>query len=389
MLFKRGDRWWYEFRFLGQRIRESTHSKDRGLAGKAERERRRQLENGMNRTKDSVRPVLFASAAKAHLERGENEKDWSASNARIERYNVDHLMPHFGKLLLLEITGVDVGCYQAARKKDGASPRTVNMEVGTLRAILREHRLWANIQPDIHMKKTKQDTGRALSEDEQHRLLTACKKSRSRSLYPAVLLSLHSGLRNAELRHLRWRQVDLLQRTVMVGKSKTAGGEGRIVPLSQTATRCLEEWRSLFPDAEPEHYVFPSERYGLDGEEGYQSGRAIPYQVRPGVPIGSWKVSWTAARTAAKLSCRWHDMRHTFVSTIAEGEASDATIMSLAGHLSRKMMERYSHTRNEAKRQAISVLDKPSRTQGHVEWQAEGSPQNSPQIRGVESGKLQ
>jgi hypothetical protein len=43
---------------------------------------------------------------------------------------------------------------------------------------------------------------------------------------------------------------------------------------------------------------------------------------------------------------------------LAESQASDATIMSLAGHLSRKMMERYSHTRNEAKRQAIAALDR-------------------------------
>jgi hypothetical protein len=40
-------------------------------------------------------------------------------------------------------------------------------------------------------------------------------------------------------------------------------------------------------------------------------------------------------------------MRHTFVSRLAESQASDATIMALAGHLSRKMMERYSHTRME------------------------------------------
>lgn len=74
-------------------------------------------------------------------------------------------------------------------------------------------------------------------------------------------------------------------------------------------------------------------------------------------PIGSWKVSWTAARGAAKVDCRWHDMRHTFVSRMTESQASDATIMALAGHLSRKMMERYSHTRGEAKRAAIAVLD--------------------------------
>ena len=188
---------------------------------------------------------------------------------------------------------------------------------------------------------------------------------------------MHSGLRNGELRLLRWRQVDLLQRTVIVGKSKTAGGEGRIVPLSQTATRCMEEWRSQFPNALPAHFVFPSERYGLDGEEGYLIGRSVPCKVRPDVPIGSWKVSWTAARAATGVSCRWHDLRHTFVSAMAEGEASDATIMSLAGHLSRKMMERYSHTCNEAKRQAISALDKPVQA---AKPEALGSPQNPPQL---------
>jgi hypothetical protein len=82
----------------------------------------------------------------------------------------------------------------------------------------------------------------------------------------------------------------------------------------------------------------------------------LRYEGRPDVPIGSWKVSWTAARKLACVSCRWHDA-HSFVSLLAEGQASDATIMSLAGRLSRKMMERYSHTRLEAKRSAISAID--------------------------------
>jgi len=367
-LSKRGNVYWYEFVFNGQRIRESTKSSNRDVAARAERERRRELELGTNRLGEKKKPLPFAIAAKKWLEM--KEAGWSPSNYRIETYNVDHLKKGFAKKLLEDIGADDVSRYQAARKKEGASGRTINMEVGTLRAILKKHRLWANLQPDVRMHKVSSDIGRALSEDEQHRLLTACKKSRSRSLYPAVLLSLHSGLRNGELRLLRWRQVDLLQRTVTVGKSKTAGGEGRIIPLSQMAARCLEEWRSKFPDADPAHYVFPSERYGLDGENGYLTGKAgEPYDVRPGVPIGSWKVSWTAARAAAKVACRWHDMRHTFVSTMAEGQSSDATIMSLAGHLSRKMLERYSHTRNEAKRQAISILDRnPS-----------DSPQNPPQ----------
>jgi hypothetical protein len=43
---------------------------------------------------------------------------------------------------------------------------------------------------------------------------------------------------------------------------------------------------------------------------------------------------------------------------MAEGQASDATITALAGWMSKKMMERYSHTRNEAKRQAIAAWDR-------------------------------
>jgi hypothetical protein len=81
---------------------------------------------------------------------------------------------------------------------------------------------------------------------------------------------------------LRWRQVDLLENTITVGKSKTEGGEGRVIPLSGMAAACLREWRSLFPGAQPGHCVFPSEKYGLAGEDGYQDGRVVAYDVRPG-----------------------------------------------------------------------------------------------------------
>jgi integrase len=354
-LYQRGKVWWYEFEFRGQRIRESSHSRTKSIAERIERERRRQLELGVVGLKEHKAPQMFSVTSKKWLEASKTH--WSASNYRIESTNLGRLVPVFGRKLLSDISGDDVSLYQAARKSEGASPKTINMEIGTLRAILRKHRVWANIQPDVRMLKTRGDIGRALSADEQHRLLAACKKIRSRSLYPAVLLSLHSGLRNAELRLLRWRQIDFLEKHLIVGKSKTAGGEGRVIPLSEAAFKTLQEWRREFPDAAPSHYVFPTERYGLAGEEGHLGGKVVPYSIDPTKPIGSWKVAWTAARTAAKVDCRWHDMRHTFVSRMAESHASDATIMALAGHLSRKMMERYSHTRAEAKRSAITVLD--------------------------------
>jgi len=69
-----------------------------------------------------------------------------------------------------------------------------------------------------------------------------------------------------------------------------------------------------------------------------------------------WKVAWESARKTAKVVCRFHDLRHTFISRLAESQASDSTVMALAGHVSRAMMERYSHIRMEAKRRAVDDL---------------------------------
>jgi integrase len=107
-------------------------------------------------------------------------------------------------VLLVDIQADDISRYQGFRKKQGASPKTINLEIGTLRAILRRNRLWVNLQPDVRMLRVRDDVGRALTADEEGRLLKACIKRRSRSLPIAVLLSLHTGLRSGELRLLRW-----------------------------------------------------------------------------------------------------------------------------------------------------------------------------------------
>ena len=51
-------------------------------------------------------------------------------------------------------------------------------------------------------------------------------------------------------------------------------------------------------------------------------------------------------------------MRHTFISRLAENPSvSEQTIKALAGHVSRQMLERYSHIRSQAKQAAIQALE--------------------------------
>lgn len=363
-VFKRGNVFWYKFKHQGLVIRESAETEDRALAAKAERKRHTALDNGAKAKRRPQAAQQFTVAVQHWL--ALKKGDWSDNNLRIETTNFGHLESSFRGKLLRHITAEDISGYKAKRRGACASDKTIALEIGSLRALMRKHRLWADIQPDVKVPRGREDVGRAISEDEEHRLLTASRENRSRSLYPGVLLALHSGLRSQELRLLRWRQIDLIggkdfpNGRVTVGKSKTRGGEGRVIPLSQTAQGALMEWRSLFPGALPSHYVFCSERYGATpaADTGLFVNKATPYAIDPTKAIGPWKASWNAARKAAGVDCRWHDLRHSFISRLAESQASDATIMSLAGHLSRKMLERYSHVRNAAKLRAIAVLDR-------------------------------
>ncbi len=56
---------------------------------------------------------------------------------------------------------------------------------------------------------------------------------------------------------------------------------------------------------------------------------------------------------------RFHDLRHSSITMLAEGNASEQTIRSIAGHLSWPMLEHYSHIRKEAKRRALDAICMP------------------------------
>ena len=62
---------------------------------------------------------------------------------------------------------------------------------------------------------------------------------------------------------------------------------------------------------------------------------------------------------------RFHDLRHCAITSLAESGAADSTIMAIAGHVSRRMLERYSHVRMEAKRTAMEALSKSSKMGGY------------------------
>jgi hypothetical protein len=130
--------WTMDFVFHGQRIRESTGTRSKTLAGDIERKRRRNLEEGSAGIHRRTRPLLFSVAAQDYLET--KRSSWSPKMYVIERTNLGHLLPELGKLLVCDIEARDIARYQQKRIEEGAASKTINLEVGTLRAIMKRHR---------------------------------------------------------------------------------------------------------------------------------------------------------------------------------------------------------------------------------------------------------
>jgi hypothetical protein len=113
-------------------------------------------------------------------------------------------------------------------------------------------------------------------------------------------------------------------------------------------------WLARFPGAGPESYLFPTHQIGFAGCQR----KPYLYDVDLTRPMSEWKSAWKVARKQAGVAYRWHDLRHTFISRLAENpNVSEQTITALAGHVSKRMLERYSHIRTQAKRDAVAALD--------------------------------
>ena len=79
-------------------------------------------------------------------------------------------------------------------------------------------------------------------------------------------------------------------------------------------------------------------------------------QFDPTRPTKSWRTAWRHALKRAGFRCRFHDLRVTCITKLAESQASDMTIMAIAGHVSQRMLEHYSRIRMEAKRQGLEAI---------------------------------
>ena len=161
------------------------------------------------------------------------------------------------------------------------------------------------------------DKTRFLSDDERARLLAACKASPWPRLYLLVLLALTTGARKGELIGLRWRDVDAALKVVTVGRSKN--GDPKVLPLVPAVIEQLEQHR------------------------GAPGGLVFPSRLDPLKPM-AFEARWHQALQAAHIrGFRFHDLRHSCASYLAQHGATLLEIGDLLGHRQISMVKRYAH----------------------------------------------
>jgi hypothetical protein len=180
-LYKRGNVWWFKFRFEGQVIRESANTNSKSLARNAEHSRRRELERALNGIAKRERPPLLPIAVEQWL-----DSRVGLASHTLENYSLyaKRLVEHFDHRLICDIGEANIAGLMRERQRQGLKPRRINFELAVLRMLLRHFGAWDSIKGRVRPLRESHNVGKAIGREDEERILAAIRDSRSSALLP-------------------------------------------------------------------------------------------------------------------------------------------------------------------------------------------------------------
>lgn len=282
----------------------------------------------------------------------------------IEAYETyfEALYRFFGLLSLEKITAGHLREYQRMRaanadrlwrRRAGAS--AINHELNTLAQLLEYAGLWQAIKPYYQpLRLPRWTPRRVMTPDEEQKLFIVASSNPDFELaYLVASLTNNTTASGCELRLLQIEHFKLLSANgpeILVPSDRVKNEDrGRRIPLNSTAQK------------QAERILARAARLGAVDSKHY----AFPFRVKrneydPTRPASrSWlRKQFQAMREAAGLPwLRPHDLRHQAITRMLELGAPEKTVMSIAGHVSRQMLDHYSHIRMDAKRAVTNALE--------------------------------
>jgi integrase len=133
-----------------------------------------------------------------------------------------------------------VRTYAADRKTANVANKTINLEIGVLRSVMKRAKLWHLFAEEVKPLPVHTQIGRAMTSDEKLRLTRAATtKPEWQNARLAMVVALNTTMRACEIKTLRWCDVDFLAKTIIIRKSKTQAGQ-RMIPLNDDALSAVK-----------------------------------------------------------------------------------------------------------------------------------------------------
>jgi integrase len=351
-VFKKQGVWWIDYYINGRRRRERI-GPDKRLADTVLRKRKVEIAEG--KFLERRRPIMttFDELADAYLHYAthqQRKRSWPRDRASIRA-----LQTYFGGKRLTDITPASIEQYRTSRRATASrrgrclTTASINRELTCLKRMFNVARKGLIVlQGGVPLENPVSSVSLEREHNERDRVLTAEEFARvydaaATWLKPMILIAYHTGMRQGEIRSLRWDHISLRESVIRLRSSDTKTDEPRIIPLPQAATSMLNTITRYVNCP----WVFINQ----------ESWQANP-ELDPRYHAAS--VTRAFARTAKRagvMNATFHDLRHTFVTNMRRAGVDYFRIMAITGHKTMRVFKRYHTIDTRDLREAMKQMD--------------------------------
>ena len=270
--------------------------------------------------------LLLSELVKEYLLNG-----YTGTRLKDQSYRLDFWVNNLGSKQIEDITRIEIS-YLLTTLSPRLSNATINRYKASISVIFTHACRYYNLKdnPSRHIPSLPENNERTrfLSEAERTRLFASCRASHWDKLYLIVLLAITTGARKGELTNLRWNDIDFERRTAYV--STTKNGQPKVLPLTDSVIKELQ----LFNNND--------------------SGLIFASKVKEEVAY-CFTNPWKKALEDAEIKdFRFHDLRHSCATYLAQSGASLLEIADVLGHKQISVTKRYAHLCIEHKSSLIN-----------------------------------
>lgn len=272
----------------------------------------------------------------------------AGSKYHLRKDGENHILPYFGNTRLIDITQDDIDKWLDTLPEDQQAMRTNALKV--LKAILKTaSKPGAHGEPAIipqypctrSLPKPQRKSETVPATPEQVKVIYDAMPDRyAMAVYLAVF---GDGLRIGEVCALQRRDIDLGSRTMHIRRGRVTMDKTKLIDTPKTE-------HSIRDERIPSQLV-PLLRTFLDNDvEGMQDAWLFPAKTDSSRPVhpNTLRGDYEIARVkAGRPDLRFHDLRHTGLTWMAEDGATVRELMDAAGHSDVETAMRYQHSVSE------------------------------------------